>query len=82
MKASIIDMRRRMKDVLSALDRNEPVTVTYRGKDRGVIYPIGAGKPKTKSIAEHPAVGMWRDREDMKDVDAYVRGLRKSRHAV
>ena len=26
-----------------------------------------------------PAFGMWRDRHDMADVDAYVRGLRKGR---
>ena len=29
MKASIVDLRYRMKDVLRAIDRGETVTVTY-----------------------------------------------------
>jgi antitoxin (DNA-binding transcriptional repressor) of toxin-antitoxin stability system len=82
MKASILDIRRRMRDVLAALDRNEPVTITYRGKDRGVLYPAGAGKRKAGSITEHRAFGMWKDRKDLEDVDAFVRSLRKSRHAL
>jgi antitoxin (DNA-binding transcriptional repressor) of toxin-antitoxin stability system len=82
MKASMLDIRRRMKDVLSALERNEPVTITYRGKAKGVLYPVGAGKPESRAITDHPAFGMWRDRKDMEDVDAFVRAVRKSRHAV
>ena len=82
MKASILDIRRRMKDVLAALDRNEPVTITYRGKKKGVLYPAGEDKRKAGSIMEHQAFGMWKDRKDLEDVDAYVRSLRKSRHAL
>ena len=40
MKASILDLRRRMKDVLLALDRNESVTIFYRGKRRCCMNPI------------------------------------------
>jgi len=40
MKASIVDLRYRMKDVLGALDRGETVTVLYRGKPRAKIVPI------------------------------------------
>ena len=29
-----------------------------------------------------PAFGMWRDREDMADVEAHMRGLRKGRQLV
>ena len=36
MKASILDLRRRMKDVLLALDRNESVTIFYRGKEKAI----------------------------------------------
>lgn len=34
MKVSILDLRRRMKDVLRALDRNESVTIYYRGNEK------------------------------------------------
>ncbi len=30
-----------------------------------------------KSVKDHEAFGMWRDRKDMTDVDAYVRNSRK-----
>lgn len=34
----------------------------------------------TVSVADDPAFGIWRDREDLADVTAYVRKLRKSRY--
>jgi hypothetical protein len=33
----------------------------------------------TDALTEDPMFGMWRDREDMADVDAYVRKLRTPR---
>ncbi|MXW77464.1 MAG: type II toxin-antitoxin system Phd/YefM family antitoxin [Gemmatimonadetes bacterium] len=75
MKASITDLRRRMKDILLALDRNESVTILYRGKEKAILSPI---RQRTrKPVKDHEAFGMWRDRKDMADVDAYVRNLRK-----
>ena len=75
MKVSILDLRRRMKDILLALDRNESVTILYRGKEKAILSPI---RQRTrKPVKDHEAFGMWRDREDMADVDAYVRNLRK-----
>lgn len=77
MKASILDLRRRMKDVLLALDRNESVTIFYRGKEKAILSPCQ--QRINKSVKDHEAFGMWRDRKDMADVDAYVRNLRKGR---
>ncbi|MCY3667903.1 MAG: type II toxin-antitoxin system Phd/YefM family antitoxin [Gemmatimonadetes bacterium] len=77
MKASILDLRRRMKDVLLALDRNESVTIFYRGKEKAILSP--SRQRTDKSVKDHEAFGLWRDREDMTDVDAYVRNLRKGR---
>lgn len=77
MKASILDLRRRMRDVLRALDRNESVTIYYRGKEKAVLSP---SRQRTgKSVKDHEAFGMWRDREDTADVDAFVRSLRTFR---
>jgi hypothetical protein len=39
MKATVVDLRYKMNDVLKALDRNEKVTVLYRGKVKGVLIP-------------------------------------------
>lgn len=35
-------------------------------------------KNKRRTLDEEPFIGMWRDREDMKDSTAWVRRLRRS----
>ncbi len=78
MKASIVDLRYHMKDVLRAIDRGETVTVLYRGKEKAKLVPITDAqetKPRMK-MKDHPFFGMWKDREDMKDPVAWVRKMR------
>lgn len=83
MKASVVDLRHRMKEVMEALDRNEPVTILFRGKERAVIVPAGDKRRKRISAADHPACGMWKDHDDLRDVPAVVRKWRKRRsHAL
>ncbi len=78
MKATILDLRYRMKDVLKAVQRGETVTVLYRGKPAAKITPL-ATKPDSESLTQDPTFGMWRDREDMRDTARYVRELRRGR---
>jgi antitoxin (DNA-binding transcriptional repressor) of toxin-antitoxin stability system len=78
MNATIVDLRYRMKNVLRAIDRGETVTVLYRGKEKARLTPIAITEPRSK-VQDQPAFGMWKDREDMTDPVAYVRGLRKPR---
>jgi prevent-host-death family protein len=78
MKATIVDLRYRMKEVLSAVERGETVTVLYRGKAKARILPISEKRNDAK-VKEHPAFGMWKDRRDMRDPKAYVRKLRQGR---
>ena len=85
MKATVLDLRRRMPEVLRALDRNERVTILYRGQERAVLVPAGGdtadGAPARAS--QHPAFGMWADRDDLDDVRTHVRALRQGRrHAL
>ena len=57
MKASVVDLRYRMKEVLKALDRNEDVSILCRGKLKGVIK---AAKEKSKlKVSEHPFFNMY-----------------------
>jgi hypothetical protein len=78
MDASVLDLRRRMKSILRALDRQEPVTLFYRGRKKAVIRPV-PDETGVKSARLHPSFGMWKDRKDMRDVAAYVRRLRQGR---
>jgi prevent-host-death family protein len=82
MEASIVDLRYRMKDVLRAIDRGETVTVTYRGKEKARLVPANAAAGRVLvNPRDHPACGMWKDREDMADPVAYIRKLRQPRYA-
>lgn len=78
MEASVVDLRYRMKDVLSALDRNERVTVTYRGQIKGVIVPVGdKAKRARKKMGDHPFVGM--NAGDERSVQDVMDELRRPR---
>ena len=77
MKASILDLRRHMREVLKALDRNENVTLTYRGQEKATIVPKKAAREVR--MKNHPAFGLWKKRSDLEDVEAAVRKIRKGR---
>ena len=76
MKASIVDLRYKTKDILKALERNESVTVLYHGKIRGVIQPVK--NTQTKEVKEHALFGMNKTSEQT--VLEELESLRKSRH--
>jgi len=62
MKASALDLRYRMNEVLKALDRRERVSLLYHGKVRGAIVPIG--RKGTVRTPDHPFFGMGATGED------------------
>ncbi len=75
MRATITDLRYRMADVLRALERNERVTVTYRGKVKGVIVP--PGEEASFDMEAHPFFGMEKDaQESVEETMARLRGGR------
>ena len=78
MKASIVDLRYKMRDVLKALDKNEQVEILYHGKTKGILSPIKKGK--MKKVADHPFFGMHE--ETSTAVEQEMEELRKTRHAV
>ena len=66
MQASVMDLRKRMREIISALERNESITLLYRGKKKGLISPyretadlvveehafFGAGQQNEVSVEE------------------------------
>jgi len=74
MKASVVDLRYRMNEILKAIDRNEEVTILYHGKVKGVL------KPKItrdrKRISDHPFFNMYSSEEAVHEVMAKLRGDR------
>ena len=76
MKASIVDLRYKTKDILQALERNESVTVLYHGKVRGIITPVR--EKSVFKVEDHPFFGMNK-KPDGKVLDELAR-LRKPRY--
>ena len=81
MEASFLDLRKHMSKVLAALDMNETVKLTYRGKEKALIVPTS--RKKAVDLTKCDAFGIWGDRGDLDDVDRVVRDLRQGRrHAL
>ena len=59
MKASIVDLRYKMNDILKALERNEKITILYHGKVKGIISPSDI--IKNIKVKDHPFFGMLKD---------------------
>jgi prevent-host-death family protein len=69
--------------VISQVNNGQEITVTYRGKACAKIIPIKSKIENKKNITleetDNELFGMWKDREDMEDVEQYVRNMRKGR---
>ncbi len=76
MQATSKDLRFYTKEILEAAMNGEEVVITYHGKPCAKIVPFGNSKVTDKTNA---FCGMWKDRNDMDDVEDYVRNLRKRR---
>ncbi len=78
MKATLLDMRRNPGRILDAIERNETVTLSKRGREIASIVPKRQAKGAL-SITSSPAFGMWKDRQDLDNPVEYVRRQRKGR---
>ena len=78
MKASVVDLRYKMNDVLKALDRNEEVTILYRGKIKGILIP--SRKKNQRKMSDHPFFGMSAQ-TDKKSVQEQMDDLRRARYS-
>jgi len=71
------ELKVRTSEVLKRVQRLGSATITVRGKP---VARLTALTPrKAMPLAEHPSVGMWAGRKDMKDVNAWLRKIRRPR---
>lgn len=80
MVTNIRQLRSSTKEVLSAVERGETVWITNRGKTCAKII----GVKEQKSVKDHPAFGMWKERKDMENPSEYIRKMRRQwrRHVI
>lgn len=72
------DLRLKTSKVLKDVQRLGTITITLRGKP--VAQIVSVTPRKEKKLTDYPAIGMWADREDMKDVEAWLHKIRKPRY--
>lgn len=81
MRISAKELRTHMRQLMVRVARGEEVILTYRGRDAARIVPVeqpSATEGAPGAVEE--LFGLWRDREDLPDVEAYVDALRHSRY--
>lgn len=76
MKASIVDLRYRSKDILRAVEAREPVALYFHGKLKAMIVP--AERQRKMRASEHEFFGMRQ--RDRRSVARVMRELRRPRH--
>lgn len=77
MKTTAKSLRTDTKRILEAVERGEEVVVSKRGSACARIVPVE--KQAAKNIRETALFGIWQERKDMQDVEAYVDSLRSGR---
>ena len=77
MKVSTKELRTHTEQPFKCLEGGEKVTLTYRGKVKGIIS--GVKSDQNVCSSDYFIFGVWADRVETADVDAYVRDRRKPR---
>ncbi len=77
MRATAKELRFNAKELLDTVSRGEEVIITYRGKPRAKLVPIG-NEQSNKSAGDE-LFGIWKDNDGLKNVENYVQNLRHGR---
>ena len=80
MEATAKDLRFHVKELLDAVSRGEEVTITYRGEPCAKLVPYDPDEKREDSRQHSALFGLWANREDLDDVESYVRERRKTRY--
>lgn len=79
MKATAKDLRFNSKELLDTVNRGEEVVITYRGKPCARLVPYEQTKINKVGI-KNKFFGIWKDNDEIIDVNEYVRKFRKERY--
>jgi hypothetical protein len=71
--------RRRRGIAWRLLGRGFSMDSVARRLQQAVMQPLGGGGKAGGKVKDHPAFGLWADRQDLKDVRVHVRRLRRGR---
>ena len=81
MQIQINELAIDVKKLLQAIQQGEPILLMYQNQPQAKIVKLTP--PETTSqhddLSQSPLFGIWRDKEDCQDVQAYVDTLRQGR---
>jgi len=77
MRATAKDLRFHSTELLNTVKRGEEVIITYRGKACAKLVPIEEDDQLDLASAE--LFGIWKDNDQVKSVEDYVRSIRRGR---
>jgi len=75
MKATAKDLRFHSRELLDTVGRGEEVIITYHGKPCARLVPY----QHTRNVKEDKLFGMWKENDEIENVEEYVRNIRKRR---
>jgi antitoxin (DNA-binding transcriptional repressor) of toxin-antitoxin stability system len=68
------------EELLQAIQQDEPIMLMYHGKPQAKIIGLNVtDHRRPNDLSQSPLFGIWQDRPDCQDVQAYVDELRRSR---
>lgn len=77
MKATAKDLRFHSKELLDTVSRGEEVIITFRGKPHAKLVPFESEQKSEDS--RNSLFGIWKDHDAVRNVQQYVRKMRKGR---
>ncbi len=77
MYSTVTKLKYNTKELLDSVKRGEEVIITYRGKPAAKLVPFSEQENSQKEPNE--LFGLWADRDDIADVNEYIRQIRKNR---
>jgi prevent-host-death family protein len=73
--ATAKDLRYKVSSLLGEVRRGNEITITMRGRPVAVLKPI----QKTAENFSDTGFGIWKKRDDLKDVSKWLDGIRRPR---
>ncbi|GJQ61509.1 MAG: hypothetical protein SCALA702_05620 [Melioribacteraceae bacterium] len=71
------ELRFHTKALLDSVKRGEEVIITYRGKPAAKLVPVDENVKVENESSD--LFGIWADKEEVSDVENYIRRIRKGR---
>ncbi|MDR1267993.1 MAG: hypothetical protein LBK82_00575 [Planctomycetaceae bacterium] len=78
MEITTKQLKTQSEQIISQVNKGQEIAITYKGKAFAKIVPLKGENAKQDS--DNELFGIWKSREDIEDVNQYIRNMRKGRN--